>query len=307
MARSDEALDRVIVMWKDSVPLHEVATPLHWRQEFEALCAKFPLPEDIETEPVDADGVPGLWISAPGVSRDRTLLHMHSGGYVFGSSQGYREFAYRLSRAADARVLVPDYRLAPEHPYPAPVEDAVTVYRWLARREDPSRIVTTGDSAGGGLTLAMLVSLRDAGDPLPAAAVVISPLTDLAAEGESYVANRDRDPVVTAELAVGMGQVYLGEGRDPKQTPLGSPLYAELHGLPPLLVLVGEAEALRDDSTRLVDKLRAAGGEAELVIAQDMLHIYTLFAYILPEGREGIEQIGRFVRQHTPVAAGASG
>jgi acetyl esterase/lipase len=298
-----EALERVIVMWKDSVPLNEVPTPLDWRREFEALCAKFPVPDDIETEQVDAGGVPALWVRAPGVSSDRTILHFHSGGYVMGSAHGYREFAYRLSRAADAPVLVPDYRLAPDHPYPAPVEDALTVYRWLAARESPSRIVTTGDSAGGGLNLALLVALRDAGDALPVAAVAISPLTDLAAEGESYTSNRDRDPVVTRELAVGMGIVYLGEGRDPKDTPLGSPLYADVHGLPPLLVLAGDAETLRDDSVRFVAKVQAAGGEAELVIADDMLHIYTLFACILPEGREGIERIGRFVKEHAPAAA----
>jgi monoterpene epsilon-lactone hydrolase len=302
MPRS-EALERVIVMWKDSVPLHPEPTPLDWRREFESLCAKFPLPEDIETEEVDAGGVPALWVSAPGVSRQRTILHFHSGGYVMGSAKGYREFAYRLSRATDARVLVPDYRLAPDHPYPAPVEDALTVYRWLAAKEDPARIVTTGDSAGGGLNLAMLVALRDEGDTLPVAAVAISPLTDLAAEGESYESNRHRDPVVTKELAVGMGVVYLGEGRDPKDTPLGSPLYAEVHGLPPLLVLAGEAETLRDDSVRFVEKVRAAGGQAELEVADEMLHIYPLFASILPEGREGIERIGEFVRQHTPAPA----
>jgi monoterpene epsilon-lactone hydrolase len=301
MAQS-EALERVIVMWKDTVPLNEVPTPLDWRREFEALCAKFPLPSDIEIEQVDADGVPALWVNAPGVSNHRTLLHFHSGGYVMGSAAGYREFAYRLSRAADARVLVPDYRLAPEYPYPAPLEDALTVYRWLLKHEQPSKLVTTGDSAGGGLNLALLVALRDAGDPLPVASVAISPLTDLAAEGDSYVSNRDRDPVVNAELAVGMGIVYLGEGRDPKQTPLGSPLYADLHGLPPLLLLAGEAEALRDDSTRFVEKVRAAGGEAEIQIADDMLHIYPLFACLLPEGREAIEQIGRFVKRYTPIA-----
>jgi monoterpene epsilon-lactone hydrolase len=289
-------------MWKDSVPLHEVPTPLDYRKEFEALCAKFPLPDDIVTEDVDADGVPGLWVSAPGVSDDRTLLHFHSGGYVMGSSAGYREFAYRLSRAADARVLLPDYRLAPEHLYPAPVEDALTVYRWLARREDPARIVTTGDSAGGGLNLATLVALRDAGDTLPAAAVAISPLTDLAAEGESYDSNRDRDAVVTRELAIGMGIVYMGEGRDPKHTPLASPLYADVHGLPPLLVIAGEAEVLRDDSVRFVEKLRAADGEADLVVTDDMQHIYPLFAHLLPEGREAIERIGEFIKQHTPLA-----
>lgn len=296
-----EQKERIIVMWKDSVPLHAEPTPLDWRREFEALCAKFPLPDDIEVEEVDADGVPALWVSAPGVGRDRTLVHYHSGGYVMGSPTGYREFAYRLSRAADARVLVPDYRLAPEHPYPAPLEDGVTAYRWLARQEDPSRIVTVGDSAGGGMNLAVLMTLRDEGDTLPAAAVCISPLTDLAAEGESYANFPDRDPVISAELAVGMGIVYIGEDRTPKDTPLASPLYGRHDGLPPLFVVVGEAEALLDDSTRLVDKVREAGGEAELLVGEDLLHIYPLFASILPEGQEAIERIGAFVKSHTPA------
>jgi monoterpene epsilon-lactone hydrolase len=296
-----EQRERIIVMWKDSVPLHEEATPLDWRREFEALCAKFPLPDDIEVDEVDAGGVPALWVSAPGVSSDRTLIHFHSGGYVMGSAKGYREFAYRLSRAADARVLLPDYRLAPEYPYPAPLEDGLTAYRWLAEQEDPSRIVSVGDSAGGGMNLAVLVSLRDAGDALPVASVCISPLTDLAAEGESYANFPDRDPVISAELAVGMGVVYMGEGRIPADTPLASPLYADLHDLPPLLVVVGDAEALYSDSTRLVDKVKAAGGEIELLVGEDLLHIYPLFASILPEGREAIEQIGRFVQEHTPA------
>ncbi len=296
-----EQRDRIIVMWKDSVPLAEEATPLDWRREFEALCAKFPLPDDIEVEEVDAGGVPALWVSAPGVSSDRTLIHFHSGGYVMGSARGYREFAYRLSQAADARVLVPDYRLAPEYGYPVPLEDGLAAYRWLAQQEDPSRIVSVGDSAGGGMNLAVLVSLRDAGDALPAASVCISPLTDLAAEGESYSNFPDRDPVISAELAVGMGVVYMGEGRIPADTPLASPLYADLHGLPPLFVVVGDAEALYSDSTRLVEKVEAAGGEVELLVGEDLLHIYPLFASILPEGREAIEQIGRFVQQRTPA------
>jgi monoterpene epsilon-lactone hydrolase len=296
-----EQLERIVVMWKDSVPLQTEPTPQDWRREFEALCAKFPLPEDIDVEEVDCDGVPALWVSAPGVSSDRALIHYHSGGYVMGSAIGYREFAYRLSAAADARVLVPNYRLAPEHVYPAPLDDGVAAFRWLAKQEDPSRIVAVGDSAGGGMNLAVLLSLRDAGDTLPAAAVCISPLTDLAAEGESYSNFPDRDPVISAELAVGMGVVYMGEGKIPAETPLASPLYADLHGLPPLLVTVGDAEALYSDSTRLVDKVKAAGGDVELIVGKDLLHIYPLFASILPEGQEAIERIGQFVQSHTPA------
>jgi epsilon-lactone hydrolase len=299
-----EQLERIVVMWKDSVPLHEEPTPQDWRREFESLCAKFPMPEDIEVEEVDAGGVPALWVSAPGVSSDRTLIHFHSGGYVMGSPHGYREFAYRLSRAADARVLLPDYRLAPEFPYPAPLEDGVSAFRWLASQVPAAQIVAVGDSAGGGMNLAVLLSLRDAGDTLPAAAVCISPLTDLAAEGDSYANFPDRDPVISRELAVGMGIVYIGEDRTPKGTPLASPLYAELHGLPPLFVVAGDAEALYSDSTRLVEKIKAAGGEVELLVGHDLLHIYPLFASILPEGQEAIERIGTFVQQHTPARVG---
>jgi monoterpene epsilon-lactone hydrolase len=291
--------ERIVVMWQDSVPLQAEPTPLDWRREFEALCAKFPVAEDIEVEEIEVDGVPALWVSAPGVGSERTVIHYHSGGYVMGSARGYRDFAYRLSRAADARVLVVDYRLAPEHVYPAALEDGLTAYRWLAKQVDPSRIVTAGDSAGGGLNLATLISLRDAGDTLPAAAVCISPVTDFAAEGESYANFPDRDPVINQELARGMGATYMGD-RDPKETPLASPLYAELHGLPPLFVVVGESESLYSDSTRLVEKVWAAGGEAELVLGEDLLHIYPLFASILPEGEEAIEQIGRFIQQRTP-------
>lgn len=298
-----EQADRIIVMWKDSVPLQgATATPLDWRHEFEALCAKFPLPDDIEVEEVDCDGVPALWVSAPGVSSDRVTIHFHSGGYVMGSAKGYREFGYRLSRAIDGRVLLPDYRLAPEHAYPAPLDDGLTAFRWLAKQVDPSRILASGDSAGGGMNLAVLVSLRDAGEALPAAAVCISPLTDLAAEGESYVNFPDKDPVISAELAIGMGTVYMGEGRVPKDTPLASPLYADLHDLPPLWVCAGSHEAILSDSTRLVDKVREAGGEVELLVGEGLLHIYPLFSYIIEEGQHAIDQIGEFARKHIPSA-----
>lgn len=297
---TEEQRERIVVMWKDSVPLQAEPTPQDWRKEFEALCAKFPLPEDIEVEEVDADGVPALWVSAPGVSRDRAVIHFHSGGYVMGSAAGYREFGYRLSRAADAPVLLPDYRLAPEHVYPAPLEDGLTAYRWLAKRMDPARIAASGDSAGGGMNLAVLVSLRDAGEPLPAVASCISPLTDLAAEGESYANFPDRDPVISAELAVGMGVVYMGEGRVPAETPLASPLYADLHDLPPIVICAGDHEALFDDSTRAAEKIRASGGEVELIVGHELLHIYPLFSYVIEEGQEAIDRIGQFIRAHIP-------
>jgi monoterpene epsilon-lactone hydrolase len=308
MAIDDEALKRVEVLFRDVYPLQEEATIDDWRRELNTMHGKIPMPDDLITERVDADGVSSLWISAPGVSQDRVVLLCHGGGCTMGTAHGYREFGYRLSRAADARVLVPDFRLAPEHPFPIPHEDCTTVYRWLAATIDPSRIVVAGDSAGGGLAVALVLTLRDAGETLPASVVLLSPLVDLAAEGASYETNGERDFAVAKGTALSMGQLYL-EGRDPKETPLGSPLYAELHDLPPFYVNVGEAETLLDDATRLVDKIRAAGGTAELEVVDDMQHIYPFFGFLLPEGRTTTENIGRFVRQSVPdpVAGGTEG
>lgn len=303
MAIDPQAAERVKVMWRDIVPLQEEPTIDDYRREVAAMYGKFPLADDVETEEVDADGVRSLWIAAPGASDERVLLLYHGGGYLMGTPEAYRDFAYRLSAAADARVFCPDYRVAPEHPYPAPVEDGVTAYRWLAAHVDPARVVTVGDSAGGGLTLAVNVSIRDAGERLPAAIALVSPLTDLAGEGASYDECADRDVSVTRDFAVQMGAVYLG-GRDPKQTPLGSPLYAELSGLPPVLAIASAHEALRDDSTRLVDKIRASGGRAELELFDDMQHVFPVFACILPEGREAIERIGAFAKREVAVPVG---
>lgn len=303
MAIDEQALERVRLMWQDLAPLQSEPSFDDYRREANAMFAKFPVPDDIETEEVDAGGVQSLWVSAPGVSDDRVLILFHGGGYIMLSPTSYREYAYRLSRAMDARVLVPDYRLSPENPFGSGIDDCVAAYRWLASQVTPDRIVMTGDSAGGGMVLSVSVSLRDAGDTLPAALILASPLTDLAGEGQSYVDNADRDIAITRDVAVGMGAVYL-EGRDPKETTLGSPLYADLSGLPPMYVAVGGAEVLRDDSTRVVDKVRSTGGEAELEIADDMQHVYPVFACLLPEGRTAIENFGRFARERTAVPVG---
>ncbi|MBS1843172.1 MAG: alpha/beta hydrolase [Actinobacteria bacterium] len=297
----DDAAARVATIWKDLAPPEADPGVDDWRRAYDTFLAQFPLPDDLEVEEVDCGGVPALWVRAPGATTERTLLHFHSGGYVMGSAAGYRAFGYRLSEVTGAPVLIPDYRLAPEHPFPAPVEDAVTVYRWLAERVAPGSVVTVGDSAGGGLNLALLVALREAGAPLPAAAIAISPLTDLAAEGDSYETNRTRDPLVTRELTIENAATYLGEERDPKEVPLASPLYADLAGLPPLLLFAGSAEVMLDDSVRFAEKVRAAGGTAELIVDDDMLHIYPLFAELLPQGRAAIERIGAFVAEYTPA------
>ena len=236
---------------------------------------------------------------APGADASRVLLYLHGGGYVIGSIDTHRSPAGRLSRAAAARVLIIDYRLAPEHPYPAAVQDATAAYRWLLRNgATPARTVIAGDSAGGGLTVATLVALRDAGDPLPAAGVCLSPWVDLEGIGESMTTRASADPIVQKPGLLWFASLYLG-GADPR-TPLAAPLYADLHGLPPLLIHVGTAETLLDDATRLAERAKAAGVDVTLEAWEDMIHVWHLFAPMLPEGQQGVERVGEYIRQHTP-------
>ncbi len=268
------------------------------RAAVEDITNVFPLAPDVIVTPVDAGGVPAEWVAAPGADPRRTMLYLHGGGYVICSINTHRELASRLARAAAARVLVINYRLAPEHPHPAAVEDAVTAYRWLlGRGASPARTVIAGDSAGGGLTVATLVALRDAGVALPAAGVCISPWVDMEGLGESMTTKADVDPMVQREQLVEMGKLYLG-GKPPR-TPLASPLYADLHGLPPLLIQVGTAETLLDDSTRLAGCALEAGVDVMLEPWEDMIHVWHIFATMLPEAREAIERVGAFVRERT--------
>jgi monoterpene epsilon-lactone hydrolase len=267
------------------------------RAGYEGLSAMFPLADDIEREPVTANGVPAEWVSAPGAVPGNVVLYLHGGGYVIGSINTHRDLAARISRASGARVLVIDYRLAPEHPFPAAVEDATAAYRWLLSSGiDPSGIVVAGDSAGGGLTVATLVALRDAGDPLPAAGVCLSPWVDLEGIGASMTSKAEVDPIVQKDLLVLMAATYL-DGADPR-SPLAAPLYADLAGLPPLLIQVGTAETLLDDATRLAERARAAGVDVTLEPWEDMFHVWQAFAAMLPEGQQAIDRIGAFVREH---------
>ena len=268
------------------------------RAGWESLAARFPPAGDLTYSTEIADGVPVEWVEAPGADPGRVVMYLHGGGYVLGSVPSYRAFAGRISSAAAARVLLVDYRLAPEHRFPAAVDDAVAACQWLARREDGlARVVVAGDSAGGGLALAMMLALRDLGHALPAAGVCISPSTDLAKTGESIRTRAHLDPMTSVPTTFAHARRYLGDDGDPTH-PLASPLYAQLHGLPPLLVMVGTHELLHDDSTRLAEKARAAGVDVTLEIAQDMVHIWPFFAAILPEGQQAVERVGAFVRAH---------
>lgn len=295
---NNAALDHVCKLYTELQPEGVDLTIEELRQNYETVCGHADAPADMIVEPVDAGGVPALWVSAPGTSSERTVVWFHSGGYLIGSAAGYAPMGYAISKASDARVLVVDYRLAPENAFPAPVEDAVAASRWAIGQAGPGSCVIAGDSAGGGLTMATLVSLRDSGGPLPAAAVCLSGLLDLASTGDSIDTNAAHDPVGSRETFDMIAQAYLQGACEPTE-PLASPLYAELAGLPPLLLLVGTRDVLQDDSVRMAQRYRDAGNEARLVVEEGMVHIWPLFHRILPEGQAGVATIGAWVRSHT--------
>lgn len=249
-------------------------------------------------EKVDAGGVPAEWVMAPGCDPGRAVLYLHGGGYAIGSINTHRRLAYDISAASGARVLVIDYRLAPEHPFPAAIDDAAQAWRWLLGQGlSTNRMAIAGDSAGGGLTIATLVNLRDQKLGLPGCAVAISPWVDLEGMGTSMTARAAQDPMVQKDGLLWMAGMYLG-GKDVR-TPLAAPLHAELAGLPPVLVQVGTAETLFDDSTRIAERLHAAGVDVRLSAWPNMLHVFPLFAPILSEGRDGCLEAGAFIRNRT--------
>lgn len=293
----DEQLATAVKMFVDATP--PVDAPMsEWRAGFEALCANFEVSADAEIAEIEMRGVPGRRVVAPGADPNRVVLHFHSGGYVQGSSLAYRNFACRLSAVAKAVVIVPDYRLAPDFLFPAPVEDAEEVYRWALENWAPDRIVVSGDSVGGGLGLALLAVIRDKGLPQPAAGVAISPNADLAGEGESAISNADTDPLIDQNMIVEIGKVYVGPDGDLRD-PLCSPVYGHKHDLPPLLLLASTTEVLRDDAVRFADGVRAAGGVVDLVLAPGMVHIWTLFPF-LEQTTESMRVIGEFITSRTP-------
>jgi acetyl esterase/lipase len=264
------------------------------RAGFVAMTAGFVVPSDVRVERANAGGVPSAWISAPGARDDAALLYLHGGGYMLGSIQTHTELCSRIARATGLRALALDYRLAPEHPYPAAVEDAVAGYRWLRSQGlDASQIAIAGDSAGGGLTLATLVALRERGEELPACAVCLSPLTDLTGSGPDEA---NDDPLLTRESVQMMADTYL-QGADAKQ-PTASPVLADFSGFPPLLLQVGTRERLLPDSLRVAERARAAGVDVTLEKGPGLIHVWHLFGPEMPESRDAVVKIGEFLRKH---------
>ncbi len=296
-----EQLENIVTMMRTMIsarPEGQEVVIDEMRSGYDMLGGMNPQASGAVIEPVNADGVPCEWITTPGVDTGRTVVYVHGGGYVIGSLASHRSMLTHLSAAANARVLAVEYRLAPEHAHPAAVNDAVSAYRWaLQNGATPERTVIAGDSAGGGLTIATLVALRDGGDPLPAASVCLSPWVDMEAKGGSMQTKADVDPMVNkVDLLRWAGHYLNGQ---PPTTPLANPLHADLAGLPPLLIHVGSHEVLLDDATRLAELAQKAGVEVTIDIAEEMIHVWHFFAGNVPEADASIAEVGAFINKHT--------
>jgi epsilon-lactone hydrolase len=271
-----------------SIPPREI--PLAKRRAvFDALGSREPLPDSISVSTIDAGGVAAEWVEAPEAHPGLVVQYIHGGGYTMGSARSHRELAGRVSRVTRARVLLLEYRLAPENPYPAAVDDTVAAYQFLlSAGYNPNHVALMGDSSGGGLVVASLVALRDLGEPLPAAAVCMSPWVDLAMSSANLEDNGERDPVLSVDLLRESARSYAAGGE--LDLSAVSPLSADLSGLPPLLVQVSTSELLTSDSRALVAKVNAAGGAATLDEYPDLLHA---FPFIAPASPEAALALGR--------------
>jgi epsilon-lactone hydrolase len=276
------------------IPLAEM------RKNFERLAGGMPIGEGTEQEAVTAGGRPAEWIrpaaSADAIPTGAAIVHFHGGGYVLGSPRTTRPITAGLARHTGIPVLVPDYRLAPEDPFPAAIDDAVAVYCWLVEQGfEPGRIVISGDSAGGGIAVALLIALRDRGVALPAGAIGISPFVDLTLSSPSIGANEGRDPQVTRPFLSSAVRRYLAADVDPK-TPLASPVFADLAGLPPLILQVGGDELLLDDSLRLAEAAEAAGVDVTVERWEGLMHVWHQMAPRLPEAEAALESLAAWLR-----------
>jgi monoterpene epsilon-lactone hydrolase len=266
------------------------------RNRTDRMAGRLPAHREVSVSQVDVEGVPSEWLIPEDTPDDRALLYLHGGAWFLGSTNLYRSFVSNLAYWCHTKALVINYRLAPEHPFPAGLEDCITAFNSLVSSGiPPDKIVVAGDSAGGNLSLALLVALRDRGYPLPGAAVAISPATDLTGSGESHQNCADVDPVLGGQQGNNIIQWYAGEHK--LDHPWISPLFADLHGLPPILLHVGEHEILLDDSTRFAERARNCGVDATLVVWPEMFHVFQIFSFI-PEAKKANRQISEFIRTH---------
>lgn len=259
-----------------------------------------PLYKETRFERVNAGGVAAEWFRRSDAEGGPLILYFHGGGYGLGSIDTHRDLVARICRACRGSALSVEYRLAPEHKFPAQLEDALAAYRWLLREGvDPKRIVFGGDSAGGGLVISTLISLRDSGEPMPAAGVCLSPWTDMEILG-STVDTNDRYDYIHRRALNQYRKRFVADHQI--RNPLASPLLADLRQLPPLLVQVGSAETLLDDSLRFAEVARKAGVDVTLRVWEDMIHVWQLFAFLVPQGAAAIDEIGEFIRHRVERA-----
>jgi acetyl esterase/lipase len=305
MSSPESAQIRSYLLARKTAPRASVSLA-EQRADYELLVENYlghpiPLPEGTHVESVNVNGIPAEWISSPDADAERVVLYLHGGAYRLGSLKSYRDLVARLSAAASVRSLQLDYRLAPEHAFPAALDDALTAYRWLlAHGTKPEHLVLAGDSAGGGLILALLQTARDNNIPMPAGAVLLSPWTDLVGTVESRTTRDADDPIFSGQLINFLGKLY-ADTQDARN-PLISPINADLRGFPPLLIEVGHDEVLLDDSLQVAQHARAAHIPVELTVWDGMWHVFQRYACVLPEGQQSLENIGRFIRRQTRLS-----
>jgi len=278
--------------------LGEEATLAERREAMDRI-DRLPRPRRVEYAETAIGGVPAIVATPTREVPERHILYVHGGGYVVGSPRSHIAMAARLARRASATITVIDYRLAPEHPYPAVVEDCLAAYRAIVERIDPALVTIAGDSAGGGAALSTLVALRDAGDPLPGCAYLLSPWTDLTSSGESYRTKATVDPIIDVDRIEATARQYAGD--TPLDHPGVSPLFADLGGLPPLLVQTGSDEVLLSDSIGLAERARTAGTDVQLDVRKGMWHVYQIFVPFMPEATEALIDAATFIRTQTPA------
>lgn len=265
------------------------------RESFENITTRLRIPRNVQVRHATIAGIDCDWLVPTTHDESAVLLYLHGGAYVMGSSRTHRRLVACIARAAGVRAVLPNYRLAPEHPFPAAIEDACAVYRQLLEQgNDPARIVIAGDSAGGGLAVATLVALRDAGDPLPLAAVLLSPWLDLTASGESIQSRARLDPLFRPTDMPATAAFYCDE--DALSSPQASPVFADIDGFPPVFIQVGDHEILLSDATRMTDKLSAAGIPVTLQVWPEMWHVFQFFVGQMPEAGRAVRDIGRYIR-----------
>jgi len=268
------------------------------RQHLETFAKLFlVVSKGVSAESAQLAGIDVDWLRPKGARPDKLLLYLHGGAYLLGSRRTHRQLASHMAREAGVTAILPEYRLAPEHPFPAGIDDAVAVYRALLEAGySPQDIVISGDSAGGGLTMATLLALRHAGDPLPAAAVLLSPFLDVTGSGESVTTRADIDPWFNPEDLPVVARYYCPDEAE-WRNPLVSPVFANVAGLPPMLIQVGDHEILLSDSTRLAENLEKSGVDVELEVWPDMWHVFQFFVGKMPESRQAIMKIGEYIKR----------